>query len=114
EKEVVRLKEEAARNPPPADITAKLATARAVRFQARQAATNALELFETSTKKANAAKDKLAQARSENPAETLANTKAAVARLKAAQVQATVYRLRESLAAKKREQEKLLAAAAER
>src|SRR5262249_54464929 len=80
ENEVVRLKEEATRNPPPADITAKLAAARATRFQARQAATNALEFFETSTKKANVAKDKLAQAKSENPAETLAATKAALAK----------------------------------
>ena len=40
--------------------------------------------------------------------------KAAVVKLKGAQVQATIYRAREALAAKKREQEKLLALAAEK
>ena len=69
ETDVVRLKEEAAKNPPPADITAKLAAARAARARAKQATTNALEMLQAKTKTTSAAKEKLAQANSENPTE---------------------------------------------
>jgi acetolactate synthase small subunit len=60
------------------------------------------------------AKEKLAQAKLDNPAEDLAALKATVVKLKAAQAQASVYHARESLATKKREQEKLLAISAEK
>jgi len=114
ENEVVRLKAEAAKTPPPADIAEKLENARAVRFKARQSATNALETLQAKTKAASAAKEKLAQIQAENPADALASLKASAARIKAAQASATVFRARESLAAKKREQEKLAALAAEK
>src|ERR1043166_9898995 len=114
EDEVVRLKAEAAKIPPPPGMTEKLAAARAVRAKARQAATNALEVLQAKTKQSNAPKEEFAQVKAANPADALAAAKALVAKLKAAQVQSNVYRARESLAAKKREQEKLLAIAAEK
>src|SRR5262249_41795519 len=82
ENEVVRLKAEAAKNPPPADITAQLASARAVRAKARQAVTNALEVLQSKEKQVAAAKEKGVQARAENPAEALAAARALVDKLK--------------------------------
>jgi len=114
EKEVVRLKAEAAKTPPPTGITELLAAARSVRAKARQATTNAVEVLQTRTKELVAAKAKLAQTKAENPAEAITAAQAAAAKLKAAQGQTTLYRTRESLAAKKREQEKLSALAAEK
>lgn len=114
ENDVVSLKAEASKTPPPDGITAKLEAARALRAKARQAATNALEVLQAKTKTASAAKEKLSLAKSENPADALAVATAAVAKLKSAQVQATLYRARESLAARKREQEKLSSLAAEK
>src|SRR5260221_154992 len=114
EDEVVRLKVEAAKSPPPAGITGELANARAVRAKAREAATNSLDVLQVKTRAAHTAREKLDQAKSENPAEVLASAKAALAKLQAAQVQAAVYHARELLGAKKREQEKLLALAAEK
>lgn len=114
EKEVVRLKEEAAKTPPPADMAAKLAAARAERFQARQAVTNALEILHAKTKDAAGAKAKWEQAKSQNPADALAAATATLAKLKTAQLQAGAYRARETVAAKRREQEKLQAIAAEK
>src|SRR5260370_326611 len=63
---------------------------------------------------AEALREKLAQLKSEDPAEALAAAKGLVFKLKAAQAQATVFRARESLAARKREHEKLLTVAAAR
>ncbi len=114
EDEVVRLKAEATKTPPPTDITAQLERARTVRAIAREAATNSLEVLQVRTRAAHAATEKLEQAKSENPAEALALAKATLAKLKAAQAQAAVYHVRESLGAKKREQEKLLGLAAEK
>ncbi len=114
ENEVAQLKLEAAKSPPPAGIAAKLQAARDLRGKARQATTNALEVLQAKTKAASVAKEKLAQAQLENPADTLAAAKATLTKLKTAQTQANLYRARESLSAKKREQEKLLALAAEK
>ncbi len=114
EQEVVRLKEEAARNPPPADIQLRLAAARETRGKARAARTNATELLQARTRQADALREKLAQLKSEDPAGALAAAKALILKLKAAQAQATVFRARERLAARKREHEKLLAVAAAR
>jgi chromosome segregation ATPase len=114
EQEVVRLKEEAARNPPPADIQLRLAAARETRGKARAARTNATEVLQGRTRQTEALREKLAQLKSDDPAEALAAAKGLVFKLKAAQAQATVFRARESLAARKREHEKLLAVAAAR
>jgi hypothetical protein len=114
EKEVVRLKAEAAKTPPPQDIAAQLDQARAVRAKARLATTNALELTHAKAKELAAAKERLAQAESANPVEALAADRSLVKKLKAAQAQSAVYRLRESIAAKKGEHEKLVAIAAEK
>jgi len=56
----------------------------------------------------------LAQAKLNNPTEELDSLTAADTKLKAGQVQSSVYRDRESLATKKREQEKLLAISTEK
>ncbi len=114
ENEVVRLKVEAAKTPPPAAIAAQLEMARAARAKAKLTTTNTLEVFQIKTKEAKAAEEKLEQAGSENPGQALALAKAALPRLRAAQAQASLYRARESLSAKKREQEKLQAVAAEK
>jgi len=114
ENAVVHLKEEAAKPSPPGDIAAKLETARAVRAKTRQATTNTLEVMQARAKDVIVAKEKLAQAKLDNPTEELASLTAAVTKLKAGQVQSSVYRARESLATKKREQEKLLAISTEK
>ncbi len=114
EQEVVRLKEEAAKNPPPEDIQLRLADARETRGKARATRTNATEALQARTRQAESLREKLAQLKSEDPAEALAAAKGLVLKLKAAQAQATVFRARESLAARKREHEKLLAVAAAR
>jgi outer membrane murein-binding lipoprotein Lpp len=112
EDQVVRLKLEAAKNPPSGDVTAALAAARAARAKSREAVTNCTEILQVKTRQAEGLHQKLQHLKSENPAETLAAAKAALPRLKLAQAQAGVFQARESLAAKKREHEKLLAIAA--
>jgi hypothetical protein len=66
------------------------------------------------TKQVSAVNYKLEKIKTENPGLALAAAKLTVGKLKAARVQAAVYRAREALASKKREQEKFLALAAEK
>ncbi len=114
EAEVARLKEIVAKGSPTADVQNKMVAARALREKARLESTNAVVFLQVKTKKADAAKEKLALTKAVNPVEALNAAKAAITRLKAAQARSTVYRARETLAAKKREHEKLVALAAEK
>ena len=109
EMEDARLKAEVLKNRTP-ELEAKRAASKAVREQARTALTNALTAFEA--KAAPFAKGKsvaAVEAKPVDPAQEIAALQTRVARLKAAQVFATVYYAKESIATKKREQEKLLA-----
>ena len=102
EDEVSRLKEVAAKASPPADIQVKLADARAVRQTAREATTNLTEIATLASKELDRAKEKLTEAKAENPAEALAAAKALVARLR--QAKAAVANLgRERVDASKRD-----------
>lgn len=107
EQAVVVLKELATNAPPP-DIDARLATARAVRQKAREAVTNATVSVGLRTKELAAAGTKLAQARADLPSALLTQATDQLARLKAAQTRSAVFRARESLASKKREQERVV------
>jgi predicted nucleic acid-binding Zn-ribbon protein len=109
EGEVERLKVEAAKTPPPADIQAKLASAREVRGKAREAFTNATEALKTKTAAIDVAKTKVAELKAQDPADAIAAAQARLARLKAAQSVGAVFRTRESVATRKREHEQLLA-----
>jgi hypothetical protein len=109
EAEVERLKVEAARNPAPGDIQAKLAAAREVRGKAREAFTNATEALKAKTAAADVAKAKIAELKGQDPADAIAASQAQLARLKAAQSVGAVFRSRESVATRKREHEQLLA-----
>lgn len=94
ENAVVKLKETAAKNSPPADIQEQLTAAREARAKARESATNALELVQTKSNELQAAKAKVSQAKSENTAELLSAANATVAKLKAAQAQSRISYLR--------------------
>lgn len=109
ENAVARLKEIAANSSGPTDIQEQLAAARASRGKARDATTNALEWVQTKSKDFQSATDRLAEAKAENTADTLAAAQAKVVKFKAAQIRSAIFRARESLAAKKREHEKMLA-----
>jgi hypothetical protein len=91
------------------ELEAKRAVTRVAREEARLAVTNALAALEA--KKAKAAKltGKSESVKTIDPAEELAGLQSRLAKLKAAQVFASVYALKESIAARKREQEKLIA-----
>jgi hypothetical protein len=103
-KEVVRLKELATRPGPPADLDQQLAAARAAREKARAANTNAVNLLETRTKQAAAAKSELELLRkSSDPKAELAAAQAGLQRLIAARTQATLFKTREMVGARKRE-----------
>lgn len=108
EAEDTRLKAEIAKNSTP-DLVAKRAASRAAREKARMDVTNALNVLQK--KNAEVAKLKAggAEVKEIDPAEEMASLQARIARLKAGQVFAGIYAARESIAAKKREQEKLMA-----
>jgi chromosome segregation ATPase len=114
EAEVVRLKEVAAKARPPADIDAKLAEAREIRGKARSETTNRIEAVSRKAEELKLAKDKLIQVQKENPAELIEQTKALIAKLKAAQVRANVVRAQENLFEKKQEHDRLTALTAEK
>ena len=109
EAEVERLKVEAAKSSPPADIQSKLASAREVRGKARAAFTNATETLQAKTASVEKAKAKVAESKGQDPAEALANAQAKLAKLKAAQSVGTLFRTRETVATRKREHDQLLA-----
>jgi hypothetical protein len=109
EAEVERLKVEAAKTPPPADIQEKLASAREVRGKAREAFTNATETLKAKTAAVDTAKAKVAELKAQDPADAIAAAQAQLARLKAAQSVGKLFRTRESVATRKREHEQLVA-----
>jgi hypothetical protein len=108
EAEDARLKAEVLKNRTP-ELEAKRATSRIAREQARVALTNALTVFEAKTAQVAKLKEKGGEVKTVDPAEEIAALKARLSRLKAAQVYASVFNAKESIAAKKRDQEKLLA-----
>jgi hypothetical protein len=109
ENEVVKLKEIAAKSSPPADIQAKLATAREVRAKAREAFTNATESLTAKTKNLDTAKAQLAALKAESSAEKIAAAQALLTRLKGARAAGDVFRSREAVATRQREHKQLLA-----
>jgi hypothetical protein len=109
EAEVERLKVEAAKTPPPADIQAKLAAAREVRGKAREAFTNATEALKAKTAAVDVAKAKVTELKAKDPADAIVSAQAQLARLKAAQSAGALFRTRETVATRKREHEQLVA-----
>jgi hypothetical protein len=91
------------------ELEIKRAASKAARDEARLALTNALTSFTASKAAASKVKGGMPEEKPKDPAEQIAILKARLAKLKAAEVYASVYSTRESIAAKKREQEKLLA-----
>lgn len=91
------------------ELETKRAASKAARDAARLALTNAIASFAASKAAAGKGKAAMTEEKPKDPAEQIALLKARLAKLKAAEVYASVYSTRESIAAKKREQEKLLA-----
>ena len=91
------------------ELEAKRAASRVAREQARQALTNAILAFEAKQSQVAKLKGGVVEVKSVDPAEEISALKNRLARLRASQVYANVYHAKESIAAKKREQEKLLA-----
>jgi WD40 repeat protein len=102
-KEVVRLKELAARPNPAADVAPKLAAARATREKARAAKTAAADALEIATQRAAAAKVRIDRLNSQDPKAELAAAEADLQRLVAAQSLAVVSKLREAVLARQRD-----------
>ncbi len=107
EAEVERLKAEIAEKAS-SDLQTKLAAARALRNEARLALTNAVANLQAKNAELAKASSKVGDAPTTDPAQETASLKARLAKLKAAQLYASVYYAKESIAAKKREQEKLI------
>ena len=80
-----------------------------MRNTARLAYTNSLIALEARNTQVAALQKKAPETKAVDPAQEIAALQTRVAKLKAAQVFATVYYAKESIAAKKREQEKFLA-----
>jgi uncharacterized phage infection (PIP) family protein YhgE len=90
-------------------LEAKLKSLREARGAARLAVTNAVSAVETKTAQLTAAQKKAGDNKAVDPAGEMASLKARLSKLKAAQAYASLYYAKESIAAKKREQEKLMA-----
>ncbi|MDB6035250.1 MAG: domain, G-beta repeat [Verrucomicrobiales bacterium] len=114
EAEVAKLKAAAAAIPPPAGIMDKMVPAREARLKARTASTNALQLVQTRTKELAQAKAKVEKLNAVDKTKLLAEAQAQLKKLKAAQAQASLFKVRESLTAKKRERERMLALLSEK
>jgi hypothetical protein len=108
EAESASLKVQVAQKTTP-QLEAKLKTAREVRAAARLAVTNAVTALDAKTAQFTAAQKKVGDNQAVDPALEIAALRARLAKLKAGQVYANLHAARESIAAKKREQEKLLA-----
>lgn len=91
------------------ELETRRAASRAAREEARLALTNALTALNSRSAKVAKLKESGGGVKPIDPAEEIAALKARLAKLDAAQVYAKVYHLRESIAARKRDQEKLLA-----
>lgn len=107
EAEVEKLKADLAKNTTD-ELQAKVTAQREVRNKLRLQVTNATEVLAIKTRRANEL-ERAVPVKAIDPAAELAAARATVARLKAAQFYSGVYRVRESIAVKKREQEKLSA-----
>ena len=107
EAEVEKLKADLAKNATD-ELQAKVAAQREVRNKLRLQVTNATEVLAVKTRRANEL-ERAVPVKTIDPAAELAVARATVARLKAAQSYSGVYRVRESIALKKREQERLSA-----
>ena len=107
EAEVEKLKAAALVNPSD-EMQAKVTAGRELRNKLRLQVTNATEVLAVKTRQASAV-ERAVPVPTIDPATELAVVKATVARLKVAQFYSGVYRVRESIATKKREQEKLSA-----
>jgi hypothetical protein len=110
ETESANLKAQVAQKTTPA-LEAKLKTAREIRNAARLTVTNAVTALNAKTALFAAAQKKAGDnlTLTVDPAEEMAALKVRLAKLKAGLVYANLYYAKESIAAKKREQEKLLA-----
>jgi len=106
--ETDRLKAEIAKKSTP-DLVARLATARETRNASRLALTNAVAALNAKAAEVARLKQATPATKAADPAAELAELRNRIARLKAGQVYAGVYHTRESIALKKRDQEKLLA-----
>lgn len=110
EAEDARLKAEVLKNRTP-ELEAKRAISKVAREAARLAFTNALTAFEVKAMQLGKTKSPapLAEGKPLDPAQEIAALQTRIAKLKAAKVYSGVHAAKESIAAKKREQEKLLA-----
>jgi hypothetical protein len=108
EAEVERLKLELAKKATP-EIQTQLASARSVRNEARLALTNAVVKLQEKVAHLGKVTSEAGAAAAMDPVKEKEILNARLVRLKAAQAYGSVYRVRESVAGKKREQERLLA-----
>lgn len=108
EAEYTALKAQAVKNPTP-QLEAKLKTLREARGAARLAVTNAATAAESRSAQLASLQKSGAGAKAIDPAEEIAALKARLSKLQAAKAYAALHHARESLATRKREQEKLLA-----
>ena len=109
EAEVERLKVEAAKTPPPADIQARLADAREVRGKARAAFTNATQTVKTKSSAVEAAKAAVTELKKQDPQELIASAEARLAKLKSARTAGNLFRTRETVAVRRRDHDQLQA-----
>ena len=107
EAEVERLKVEVASKATP-ELQERLSSARATRNEARLALTNAVAALQAGYAQLTKAAAKMGKVPAMDPAQEMALLKVRLAKLKAGQAFANVYASRESIAAKKREQGRLL------
>jgi chromosome segregation protein len=101
-----------ATNSPLADLDARLAAARAARQKAREITTNLMQAVQTKATQVEAARAALANARADEAESSLAEARARVLVLQAAQVNSAAYQSREEFARKKLEYDQLSAALA--
>jgi septal ring factor EnvC (AmiA/AmiB activator) len=108
ETETAKLKDQLAKTSTP-ELQKKVAAARQTRNAARLAVTNAITAFNAKTKEFAKFKAGGVEEKPADPAQEIAELQSRIARLKTGAVYANVYHAKEAIAAKKREQEKLLA-----
>jgi hypothetical protein len=108
EAETTKLKEQIAKKSTP-ELEKKVAAARETRNASRLALTNAVTALDAKAKALAKLRASGVQEKQADPAQEIAELQSRIARLKTGAVYANVYRTKESVAAKKREQEKLLA-----
>ena len=109
EAEVERLKVEAAKTPPPADIEARLADAREVRGKARAAFTNATQTVKAKSSAVDSAKAAVAELKKQDPQELIASAESRLAKLKSARTAGNLFRARETVTAWKHDHDLLQA-----